>query len=1115
VAEQHTTVGIEERFAEVLADHLEAAEAGRTTPGLEEYLLRHPDLEVPLRRFFDNQRAVLPTLVPLRGLVGTGVPSFGKYEVHEEVARGGMGLVLRARDTTLDREVALKVMLRWPSERPDLVRRFVAEAKLLGRLQHPAIVPLHELGELPDGRPYLAMKLIQGRTLAELLPGRPANAVERARLLPLFAQVCRAAGYAHAQGVLHRDLKPANIMVGAFGEVQLMDWGLAKVLRDRPEEPSLPEPSSVSTAEGATQAGSVLGTWPYMAPEQARGAQDELDGRTDVFGLGAILCEMLTGRPPYAGTTAAKVQRQAQSADLTDALARLADCGADAKLVELARRCLAPQPADRPADGQAVAEAVEAYLAGVQERLRRAELARVRARWQLVAAVVVLLLAGAVTAGVVWYRLDRAQRVAQEDQRDADVRAALEDLAAAQQRGDRVGARAFLERAEGRLGEGGGAELRERVRQARQDQETLVRLEAVRWKRLGAFDARLAVTVAPPAYQRIFADYGLDMVAEPPPLEAIRRSAIRDHLVAALDDWAFCSPEGSAWRVRLLRLTRRLDPHPWRDRLRDPAVWGDAAALRRLAETAPVARDAAAVRRTATESRGTLLSPLHLEIFARAIDRSSPAGLGLLRRAVQQHPDDFYLHLALASSLCGAVRSRPTLAQDREEALGHFRAALALRPGNPIALFALGWTLSLQRRPAEAEPLARRLCAEAPADARSYRLLARVLIDQDRVAEAEAVLERGSKKAARRSEALELQATGLLSRLRLREALKACREAVRLDPKESNAWMVLGHCCLKLNRLAEAEKAFRTITTLTPDQSERAEAWSALVLVLLRQGRVRDGAAAARRAGDLDPERPCSRLALGLACLAEGKDKEAAALLRAASRERSVHAVPAGLALGQALARQGDLAGAVRALRRSRAALPPGLAGQLTAWNAWILEKLVEGVLMEAEQRLPAILAGKAQPRPIFSDHLYVAELCLVQRRPVAAVRFYEEAFAKFPTWLPQTVSPLFEVAQHTRAAQAALRAAAGRGKDVAGLDDKQRRHLREQARRWLAAELAYLERHPARVRLRRNLETWLCHDDFAGVRGAAVEKLPEGERTAWRKLWAEVDERLRQADAK
>ncbi|MFN0243098.1 MAG: serine/threonine-protein kinase, partial [Planctomycetota bacterium] len=154
----------------------------------------------------------------------------GNYQLLGEIARGGMGVILKGHDTDLGRDVAVKVLDSELAKRPAVVQRFIEEAQIGGQLQHPGIVPVYELGLMADDRPYFTMKLIKGHTLASLMQQRKTPADNRGRLLSIFESVCQTVAYAHSKGVLHRDLKPANVMVGAFGEVQVVDWGLAKVL---------------------------------------------------------------------------------------------------------------------------------------------------------------------------------------------------------------------------------------------------------------------------------------------------------------------------------------------------------------------------------------------------------------------------------------------------------------------------------------------------------------------------------------------------------------------------------------------------------------------------------------------------------------------------------------------------------------------------------------------------------------------------------------------------------------------------------------------------------------------------------------------------------------------
>ena len=286
----------------------------------------------------------------------------GRYHLLGEIARGGMGVVLKGRDEDLGRDLAVKVLLEKHRDNPELVRRFVEEAQIGGQLQHPGIVPVYELGQLPDDRLFIAMKLLRGRTLAALLEARKDPAEDRPRFLQIFEHVCQTMAYAHSCGVIHRDLKPSNVMVGNFGEVQVMDWGLAKVLdeggvADECPSRSQHRPRSGRSARcgpdrrlanhGLARCWERLRTW---RPSRLAVLSGTVDERADVFGLGSILCEILTGQPVYTDASGIDLPEMAERGDVADALSRLDACGADGELVALARRCLAAAPRDRPRD---------------------------------------------------------------------------------------------------------------------------------------------------------------------------------------------------------------------------------------------------------------------------------------------------------------------------------------------------------------------------------------------------------------------------------------------------------------------------------------------------------------------------------------------------------------------------------------------------------------------------------------------------------------------------------------------------------------------------------------------------------------------------------------------
>ena len=367
-----------------------------------------------------------------------------RYQLVDEIGQGGIGKVWRVTDTHMDRPLAVKLLLPKYRNNSNANARLQREATLTGSLQHPGVPPVHDHGTTLTGAQFFTMKIVDGQTLAEILEQREHDDVDLPHLLGIFEQVAQTLAYAHSQDVIHRDLKPQNIMVGEFGEVQVMDWGLATRITNRPADhrgqesrPPVHSPNKVEPTETLNQSidssladipaagpddsdqmlltrpGDIFGTPAYMSPEQARGAIESLGPPSDVFGLGAILFEILTGHRLYDNIPREKVLAMAASGDLSSSLEQLKQCQADQSLVDLCRECLQANSEARPHDAGVVADRVTSYLEGVQNRLRQAEIeqaetavkiaeSRKRRRITriLVSAVLLALLAGVV--GIAW-----------------------------------------------------------------------------------------------------------------------------------------------------------------------------------------------------------------------------------------------------------------------------------------------------------------------------------------------------------------------------------------------------------------------------------------------------------------------------------------------------------------------------------------------------------------------------------------------------------------------------------------------------------------------------------------------------------------------------------------
>jgi serine/threonine-protein kinase len=914
-----------------------------------------------------NGPAAADPILPAAGSL-SAVPG---YEIVGELGRGGMGVVLHGRDPDLGRDLAVKVLRPDHQGDPELLRRFLEEAQIAGQLQHPGIAPVYARGRFPDGRPFFTMKLVQGQTLAELLAARSDPTQDLPRWLGIFEAVCQTLGYAHSKGVIHRDLKPANVMVGSFGEVQVMDWGLAKVL---PAERQAGQQAETEAGERASavrtlrsevpglssQEGEVLGTLGYMAPEQASGQVDRLDERSDVFGLGAILCEILTGKPPWVGAEG-EMHLQAAEGDLAGAWAGLDGCGADPELVRLAKACLAPRPEDRPGNGGEVAKAVGGFLAGVQQRLRTAELERAaaqaraeeaqakaaaerRARWRLLglaAAVLLLVLLGGAGAWLLSEQRAASGRAAAQTLERG--RALLEEGWQRNDLGALTEARAEAERAvelAGRVWGGQAvqqeaarfqADAEERLERARKNRQLLAALLDISTPpetRSYEMDASgQLIALAQPSvdaqYTAAFQRWGLDMdrLEEAAVIAQLGQEpeVVVQEVIAGLDGWMLerrrQQPLRAEWR-HLYRIAEQLDGQATRRQLRALLVEGvtpaPEAVAGLLSPGAPwlalwqVARGQ--TWRRVQELRGQLdvrqESVLTVVLLARAYRAAGDAGgaVAMLREAAELRPGQMVLLRALAWQLEGQ--------NQWEEAIGCYRAMRVQRPDLGVRL---ALALVQVGRSGEGEVVLRELLRQQPRHPQLHFYLGNNLADKGQLDEAIEHLRRAIQLDPRYALAHNNLGSALNARGLVDEVLEHLRRAVQLDPRHVEVHYNLGIALQDKGLLDEAIEQYRRALQLDP---WHAGAHSNLGSALTTRGRVDEAIEHCRQAIQLNPRYALAHNNLAAALADKGRVEEAIEHLRRAIQLDPGFAL-AHNNLGNALARLGRMEEAIEHFRRA------------------------------------------------------------------------------------------------------------------------------------------------------------------------------------------------------
>lgn len=760
-----------------------------------------------------------------------------RYADFDELGRGGMGVVMKVRDNDLRREVAMKIVrsdrVRAGTEQGRVtLRRFVEEAQITGQLEHPNIVPVHELGADATGRVYFTMKLVKGRPLSLIL--RDLRMGDKAvlrdfpldRLLQVFMKVCDAIAFAHAHNVVHRDLKPENVMIGRFGEVLVMDWGLARLLDQPQAEPaanvirtdSRPQGTGTSSRHAPSALsmdGTIAGTPAYMAPEQARGEISRIDQTTDIFALGAILYELLVLKPPYSGESGTVMLEQAARGDilrpevrialddeLRRAAARLPGGNVPPELSAVAMHALAASQHDRYPTALALKEDIENFMAGRPVTVRRDPLAVRAAKWvrrhptlsvSTAATLAVILVSMVVIMGL----------VANARQESIYQQQALVAASAEQERQATLRAKA----------EGEAARTERALKEAALERETALarRAEATRLYRLGAIQAERA----------------------------------RDITDKALRDAAFASAQDT---------------------------------LKQAAEHDPAYLD----------PQFTLARLLHVFSDPRAVD----AYRAVHKLAKQQGQPGDARALVYAGDF---LRYHGSAQDDLERARELYAEAAEVSPDDPLALVGKGYVALLAGQFAEAVSLAQRARSIDNSMWETYMLEGQVLGSFFEPGEkrvnalfdahsAEGLLSLGLQRNNREAALYNERGAARVEMGDLQGAAQDFTTAMDLWPNRPEPRFNLVHVLRKSHKLDVAERYVRELLQRYPDAHG---GWLELANVLLYQRRYQEAIEALEHSLKLAPDRPVPLCNIALTYMFTGEHAKAETYAR-----RAVEAEP-------------------------------------------------------------------------------------------------------------------------------------------------------------------------------------------------------------------------------
>jgi serine/threonine-protein kinase len=1075
------------------------------------------------------------------------LPHIPGYQVEAELGRGGMGVVYRAWHLRLKRPVALKMLLAGPLARPQEMQRFLREAEAVAALHHPNVVHIYDVGDV-DGRPYFTMELVEGGNLAAKVAGMPQSAAWAASLTATLAD---AIHLAHQSGIIHRDLKPANILLAfAKGSGVSKDGGPGSLTTLTPDpSPLTPKITDFGLArrlegeKGLTLSGVLVGTPSYMAPEQARGDKSAIGPATDVYALGAILYELLTGRPPFCAETPTATLQQVVGEDPAPPTRLNSRVPRDLETICL--KCLHKSPLRRYATAAALAEELHRFQRGEPIASRPASLLERTGKWvrrhptQSTTLAAGLLFVTMMITASLWFVVQQGR------QRNA-VEADLKEVAVLEENARWTDAQTALELAEARLGGGGSAELRQRLGQAQRDLDLVMELERIRLRRMTRGDLPYYKAQTDRAYAHTFQQAGLGTIQDQSSRVAglIRSSAVRGALVAALLDWAVCAsdPEQRGWLLEVVRQSKS-DSSSWREQVLVPAAWDHLPVLAELARTAPV---------------GSEPMPLLLAFGERLMALHGDAA-PYLQKVQKEHPTDFWANLIVGNSM---VQWAP------QEAAGYYRAALASRPWAPVGCCAVADALRLQNRYEEAVEYYKKAIEHDGNYSRAYSDLGLILQTQGQFDEAIDCHQTSLQLDPDYVWAHYNLANALRARGRLNEAYEHFKEVIRVDPNNALVQNGIASVLLPQRRGREAQLGWQKALADNPPDFN---AWAGYAELCLFLGQQEEYRRARKSLLDLFGATKVLHIAepVGRACLLlPGTNDElakATALIdRAfAAKESTPDWIYRYYLFAKGLAeyRHGRLASTV-SLMEGEASKVMGPAPRLVLamaqydlgqkkqarntlaravvafdWSAaeadsrdvWIVHILRREAEAKILPNLQAFLQGEYQPQDN-DERLALVGIYQFQGRYHIAAQLYADAFTNDSNLAEELVlefskrasigdrqptGRLEELNAECRypAARCAALAGCGLGQDAAKLPEAERSRWRRQARDWLRTDLGVWAKmldgdsKAAHNQAKTMLERWQVDPDLAGLREPeALDRLPIVERQECHTFWNQVN---------